>query len=94
MKTQLRILMLLMAFSSQYVIGEDFSHQDITFIFDDAAAENIDSNEIQLLTDQEMIATEGDWVMYSPIGLFLWATDGVFQGRWPNLSFPPPSHWD
>lgn len=94
MKTQLRILLILMAFSTQYVIAEDFTQQDIAFVFDDAATENINSKEVQLLSDQEMIATEGRWTMYSPFGLFLWAIDGIFKGEGPNFSFPPPSPWD
>ena len=94
MKTQLRILLILMTFSTQYVLAEDFTQQDIAFVFDDAATENIDSEEIQLLSNEEMIATEGGWTMYSPFGLFLWAIDGIFKGEGPNLSFPPPSPWD
>ena len=94
MKTQLRILLIFMAFSTQYVLAEDFTQQDIAFVFDDAATENIDSEEIQLLSNEEMIATEGGWTMYSPFGLFLWAIDGIFKGEGPNLSFPPPSPWD
>ena len=94
MKTQLRILLILMAFSTQYVLAEDFTQQDIAFVFDDAATENIDSEEMQLLSNQEMIATEGRWTMYSPFGLFLWAIDGIFKDGLPNVNFPPPSPWD
>ena len=94
MKTQLRILLILMALATQYVIAEDFTQQDIAFVFDDVVAENIDSEDMQLLSDQEMIATEGRWTMYSPFGLFLWAIDGIFKGGLPNVSFPPSSPWD
>ena len=94
MKTQLRILLILVAFSTQYVLAEDFNQHDIAFVFDDAAIENIDSEEMEVLSDQEMIATRGGWTMYSPFGLFLWTIDGVFKGEGLNFSFPPPSPWD
>ena len=68
----LLIAMTLAGFASQHAVAEKFNHEDMAFVFGDSIAVNFNSGQMDLLSSQEMIATEGEyWLFYYGGGALL-----------------------
>ena len=75
MCTKLKTLlmaMILAGFGSQNAVAEKFNHEDMAFAFGNSIAVNFSSGQMELLSSQEMIATEGEyWLFYYGGGALL-----------------------
>jgi hypothetical protein len=63
MCTKLKTLLMaviLVGFASQNAVAENFNNEDMSFAFADSA--NANSAQIDLLSNEEMMATEGEWL--------------------------------
>ena len=74
MKNQLRSLLMVAVFTAPYAAADDFNQQainqqnisinqqDVSFAFGDSATVSFDTGQMDLLSNQEMITTEGRWM--------------------------------
>lgn len=67
-------IFLLVGFSSNIVLADGLSQDDMTFAFSDAVI----SHDMELLSSQEMIETEGNWGLWGAAG-------GAGIGAWNYL---------
>ena len=71
------MISIVMVFATQHVAAENFSQQDMAFAFGDSALVTSDFDQIELLSSQEMMATEGEYGMPGALGgfglgIFVW----------------------
>jgi len=58
-----RMVFILALFATPFVAADNIDQKDMTFIFGDIAIEQtLEPDQIELLSRQEMIATEGEFV--------------------------------
>ena len=93
MHTQIKSLLMIsimMVFATQHVAAENFSQQDMAFAFGDSALVTSDFDQIELLSSQEMMATEGERGVPGAIfgaGFGVWAYGGYLAaGGQPSWS--------
>ena len=54
------MVLILAGFTAQYVAAESFNQEDMAFVFGDSAIAASDFGQMDLLSSQEMVATEGE----------------------------------
>ena len=56
------MVLILAGFTAQYATAESFNQEDMAFAFGDSAIATSDFGQMDLLSSQEMVATEGEYV--------------------------------
>ena len=54
------MVLILAGFTAQYATAESFNQEDMAFVFGDSAIAASDFGQMDLLSSQEMVATEGE----------------------------------
>jgi hypothetical protein len=65
MSTKLKTLlmaMILAGFSAQHAVAENLNNVDMAFAFEGSAISTTDSAQMGLLSNEEMMVTEGEWL--------------------------------
>jgi hypothetical protein len=63
------MVLILAGFTAQYATAEDFNQEDMAFAFGDSAVVASDFGQMDLLSSQEMMETEGEWFWFVSVGL-------------------------
>jgi hypothetical protein len=59
------MVLILAGFTAQYATAENFNQEDMAFAFGDSAVVASDFGQMDLLSSQEMMETEGEhWLLY------------------------------
>lgn len=63
----LLMAMILVGFTAQYAVAENFNNEDMAFAFGDSAISTTDYAQMELLSNEEMTTTEGKavWFYYA-----------------------------
>jgi len=74
------LVLILAGFTAQYAAAENFNQEDMAFAFGDSAAVASDFGQMDLLSSQEMLATEGEYWPYYYLGGALLGMAGYGAG--------------
>jgi len=94
MCTKLKTLlmaMILAGFSAQHAVAENLNNEDMAFAFEDSAISTTDSAQMELLSNEEMITTEGKavWFYYAAYYGYHGARFlGAYQRYYYGLTIP------
>ena len=69
------MVLILAGFTAQYATAETFNQEDMAFAFGDSAVVASEFGQMDLLSSQEMVATEGEW-----IPLAIWGAKAAWVG--------------
>lgn len=88
MCTKLKALLMaiiLVGFAAQHAAAENLNQEDMAFAFGDSAAVTSDFGQLELLSSQEMMATEGEML---PLMFSIFALDFSLIGTYWGVYLP------
>ena len=64
------MVLILAGFTAQYATAESFNQEDMAFAFGDSAIAASDFGQMDLLSSQEMMETEGQAIWFAPLAWY------------------------